>query len=232
MQKNKYIVLVALLFPVLAVKAQLTFPAGTVLNLQSNNAFMYQETGIFFNTGINKVTDYRWYKMPSDSLDSRWDFQACMNGDCKVGLPASGDFITDFGINDTTGFIKFHVTTMGLNGASWLSYCVAHKSDTADQAVLTWNVRYTNNTGLYEQVENGGYEIYPNPVQDQLTIAHAGALSGRYELLHSDGKSVLNGTLPSTKTFTLKLPGLQQGVYILRIISENNIYNRLVIPAP
>ena len=62
--------------------AQMHFPNGSNLNLNTNNSVLYLETRILFNTGIYKSSDYRWEKI-SDSIDSRWFVTSCFNGDCK-----------------------------------------------------------------------------------------------------------------------------------------------------
>lgn len=228
---KKIILFFLLLIPAMLVRAQLTFPKGTVLHLNTNKAFLYPETGIYFNTGINKVTDYRWYKMPEDSLDARWDFQACMNGDCKIGLPAEGDFITDFGLNDTTGFIMFHVNTGGFSGKSKLSYRVAHKSDTADQAVMEYNITYTNTTGISDQHATSFFNVYPNPAIEKLYIVLSEQVTGTYSLFSSDGRLITSATLSEAPVHILVTSSLEAGIYFLQIQSDHFVENKRIIIA-
>lgn len=230
---NKKIILCfLLLIPAILVRAQLTFPKGTVLHLNTNKAFLYPETGIYFNTGVNKVTDYRWYKIPEDSLDSRWDFQACMNGDCKIGLPAEGDFITDFGINDTTGYIMFHVNTGGFSGKSKLSYRVAHKSDTSDEAVMEYNITYTNTTGVSGQpAAASDWKIYPNPANEKLYIVLSAQVTGTYNLFSSDGRLITHASLSDGSAHMLVTSTLEPGIYFLQIQSDHFVENKRIIIA-
>lgn len=228
---KKNILFFLLLIPALMVRAQLTFPNGTILQLNTNKAFLYPETGIYFHTGANKVTDYRWYKMPGDSLDARWDFQACMNGDCKIGLPAEGDFITDFGINDTTGFIMFHVNTGGFSGKSKLSYRVAHKTDTADNAVMEYNITYTNTTGISDQQAIPFIDVYPNPANENLYISLSADITGTCSLFSSDGRLIKRASITHAPVQKLVTSQLEAGIYYLQIQSDHFVENKRIIIA-
>lgn len=150
-------------------QAQLVFPNGTTLNLLTHKDVLYIETEIKFYTGANLITDYQWERLP-DSVNTTWDHQACMNGDCKVGLPASGGFITDFGINDTTGFIRFHVNSYGINGSTQLRYLVRNKNNFNDAVDLEFNITYTKNTGLAE-TSFKQLNLVPNPCSSFIYVS-------------------------------------------------------------
>lgn len=197
-------------------QAQLSFPKGKVLNVYSNIEFMYWETAIYFHTGANKVSDYNWVKGMSDSLDPRWDFQACMNGDCKVGLPAQGAFTTAFGENDTTGFIRCHIATAGKNGASWFTYIVAHKTDTSDHAELRFNVFYENLTGVNEANRHDQLHIFPNPATGQLHLYGVSDVA-TYQIVSINGQQVVAGNLNGNRSESIDIGMLSNGMYILNI---------------
>ena len=208
--------------------AQLSFPNGKQLNLHSSNEFMYDETGIFFHTGKNKITDYNWTKLMLDSLDSRWDFQACMNGDCKIGLPQNGPFIPDFGLNDTTGFIKMHVYTAGLDGASFIKYKVSHKTDTSDFAILTHYIFYKNTTGVKENNFDINFSIYPNPASSTLFISNSKGINGSVKLMGIDGKLLLQTQLSGASLQSMNISELQKGMYFLTIQSGEKFTNKII----
>lgn len=151
-------------------QAQLVFPNGTTLNLSTSKQILYIETEIKFYTGTYHITDYEWERQP-DSVNSEWDHQACMNGDCKVGLPASGNFITDFGINDTTGYIRFHLNSYGISGSTQVKYLVRNKHDFNDVGALEFNITYTNRTGLGETSQTNSIELFPNPCNQTLHLS-------------------------------------------------------------
>lgn len=210
------------------VSGQLSFPNGTVLNLNTTADYMYNETGIYFHTGKNKITDYQWTKVLADSLDPRWDLEACMNGDCKIGLPVQGVFIADFGLNDTTGFIKFHVTTSGFSGASTLSYIVSHKVNATDKATLQFYIHYTNAMAVNDADALPSFEVYPNPVSDYLRIKNRGGKTGKVMIVQADGKVILTIALTGDLLQEMDLRTLSSGMYFLEVHSQNRITHSIV----
>jgi hypothetical protein len=160
-----------LIVPAGTLLAQLSFPNGPTLTLQTSKQILYPETDIRFYTGMYKITDYEWEKQLNDSINLSWDLQACMNGDCKIGLPMSGSFITDFGINDTTGFMRFHVNSYGISGSTRIRYLVRNKINFNDNAVLEFNIVYTNRTGLNEVASQAYLNVFPNPASTSLQLS-------------------------------------------------------------
>ena len=148
--------------------AQLSFPNGNVLNLKTSEQYLYIETQILFNTGKFKANDYSWDKK-LDSIDSKWFVTACFNGDCKNDLLQSGTFLKDFGLNDTTCFIAFHVETHEYTGTSKIIYRVFNKNNPLDSATLYFNISYSKPSGLNDLMENN-LNIYPNPVTNKINI--------------------------------------------------------------
>lgn len=201
--------------------AQMNFPKGNTLNLHTHNPVLYLETRILFNTGIYKSTDYRWEKV-SDSLDSRWFVSSCFNGDCKNDLLQSGQFIKDFGLNDTSCFLAFHVDCNELNGTSVIKYDVFNTKNMLDFARLTFNISYTNTTGFESLEANKGLDIYPNPAKDCLNILNINNetfdlalydLQGQLvDTIHSDSH-LLNMPLSNSK--------YSKGIYFVRISNKD-----------
>lgn len=210
-------------------RAQLSFPKGNVLNLYTSTEYLYDETGIFFHTGKNKITDYNWTKDIWDSLDNRWLFDACMNGDCKIGLPNSGPFIKDFGINDTTGFMKIHVATNGKSGVSKIKYYVSHKSDTSDKAMLLFNITFTKSNGLGNANKETTFSMYPNPLTGHI-LSIQSDFSGEATIKTIDGKNVAHFPIYGQQVTTWDTGNFENGVYLVQISNAlQNACYRLVI---
>jgi hypothetical protein len=169
--KKEFAFVFILLFA-LKSDAQLSFPKGKILNLQTQRSILYKETEIRFYTGIHTISDYEWtHAELEDSLDPRWDFQACFNGDCKIELPPNGDFIPDFGINDTTGFIAFHVDSREFAGKSKVAYYVTNKTNAEDKALLIFNINYISFAGMNESFDSrNSISVYPNPASDIIIL--------------------------------------------------------------
>lgn len=208
------------------VNAQLSFPNGNVLNLKTAKQNLYTETKISFNTGKFKANDYSWSKK-LDSIDSRWLVTACFNGDCKNDLLQSGTFLKDFGLNDTTCFIAFHVESYEYTGTSKIIYYVFNKNNPLDSATLYFNISYTKPSGLNDLKENN-LSIYPNPVNNKISIKSALDLqNAKMKIVNSLGEIMTNKELKSEYEFDVS--NLKNGVYFLSIISNTHSFTHKFI---
>ena len=70
-------------------------------------------------------------------------------------------------------------------------------------------------------------DIYPNPVQDQLTIQHSTAMN-RVQIFDIYGKLLQSEELDGTST-SLNVSGLASGTYIVRITDDQNVVVRKFI---
>ncbi len=79
---------------------------------------------------------------------------------------------------------------------------------------------YINGTGIQESVLPS-FQVFPNPVQQQLVIESKELLHHTtFELLNTEGKVVLQAdTKQATSSFTIDVRHLTKGVYTLRITS-------------
>ena len=214
------------------VSAQLSFPKGKVLNLFTHSTPLYIETEILFKTGIYKITDYTYTKV-SDSLDKRWIVSSCMNGECLDSLPKSGNFIPDFGMNDSTGFIRFHVESNDSDGKSVIVYEVANKKNMLDAATLTFNITYKNNAAIAEVDWNLPINIYPNPTNEKLIISYHFDPSKNNEIGIYDirGKVIYRCNATADLTIIdLKNECIDAGTYFVKISDgEKTAYSKFSV---
>ncbi|MCF8429658.1 MAG: T9SS type A sorting domain-containing protein [Bacteroidia bacterium] len=200
------------------VKAQLSFPNGNVLNLITSEQYLYIETRVIFNTGNFKANDYSWDKK-LDSIDSNWFVTACFNGDCKNDLLQSGTFLKDFGLNDTTCFIAFHVETHEYTGNSKIIYRVFNKNNPLDSATLYFNISYSKPSGMNDLTGNN-LSIYPNPVVNKISIKTTLDLqNATLKIINSLGETIIKKQLDNDTE--LDVSNLKNGVYLLSIVSDN-----------
>jgi hypothetical protein len=203
----------------IVVNAQLSFPNGNVLNLKTAKQNLYTETKITFNTGKFKANDYNWNKK-LDSIDSRWLVTACFNGDCKNDLLQSGTFLKDFGLNDTTCFIAFHVESYKYTGTSKIIYQVFNKNNPLDSATLYFNISYSKPSGMNDLIENN-LSIYPNPVTNKINIqSNLNIQNATLKIINSLGEIVTNKVINSENEFDVS--NLKNGVYFLSILSNTH----------
>ena len=74
----------------------------------------------------------------------------------------------------------------------------------------------------------GGYNLYPNPVNEQLTLAHASSI-GTYKIYSSEGKVVMEG-LESGNNLLLDVRLLAPGMYFIQWEGEAQSYrDRFVV---
>ena len=221
---KKFILFIILFSTIFVSKAQLRFPNGTELNLYTHINFLYPETEILFLTGKIFVSEYNWEKI-SDSIDGNWLVGSCFNGDCWNGLPSKGTFIKEFGFNDTTGFIRFHVETYDLNGKSVIRYKVENKNNPSDRAVLTFNIVFEKGTGIASmQNKTEAITVFQNSEDNSTRIRFNKTeplLSCR--IINMQGKTVLN--LATDKT-DFVIDKLSKGIYIIELKSVRSSYTQ------
>lgn len=84
------------------------------------------------------------------------------------------------------------------------------------------------NLSVDNPIANNNIKIYPNPVQNQLTIQIDSASFENYKIVDFTGKTIANGKISGTEN-VISLDSLSKGMYILQLISENQIYNHKII---
>lgn len=207
------------------VKAQIKFPTGNILNINSSNELMYSETRILFTTGKYKANDYHWSKQ-MDSLDNRWYVTVCFNGDCRNDLLQNGNFVTEFGINDTTCFIAFHVETKGFNGVSKIKYKVYNNKMPSDSAELNYTITYTNPLTTQSLLANQ-IQI-PNPIAGWIKINNLSEKPDVIILRDASGRTVKQWTDWDNSFNTIELPvqEIEAGYYNLWFSSKNYLIQK------
>ncbi len=226
--KGVFIILL-ILFKFSGLYAQLTFPNGNSLNLVTNVSFMYEETVIKFHTGKFKVSDYNWMKV-SDSINQNWWVSSCFNGECKGDLPFNGDFIMDYGYNDTTGFIAFHVNTKDSSGTSKIAYSVQNKSDFSDVATLFYTITYNYVNGIIH-TSSLHFKVYPNPVSDYFVLDNPEELKIQdihvYDIMGREQKVELD--FSKSNQIAINAKALKSGVWFLSFQTADGVYNQKII---
>lgn len=224
----KRILLIACCSFIRVACAQIHFPYGNVLNLNTSNELVYMETRILFNTGKYQSDDYCWKKI-SDSLDSRWLVTSCFNGDCRNDLLQSGCFIRDFGLNDTTCFLAFHVESHGYEGNSLIRYHVFNKNDSNDNADLIYNIHYYNPSEINEPGINT-FSIAPNPFLTELFILPAQPMDKTIVRVKNIlGQTLMVRIFDTFDKTTIDLSALDNGLYILEIDASGGVTTKKII---
>jgi hypothetical protein len=219
---KRIVLFLIMVFGFIKSEAQISFPKGNTIDTVIHVDVAYYETQIIFNTGKYKSSDYLYQKI-SDSIHPQWLVTSCFNGDCHNELEQSGKFISEFGINDTTCFIAFHVESHDINGKSKIRYKVINSKDTTDQAILSVDVTYVSTTGIKNfQAEKLQLKYYPNPASQVVHVTAKLATDFTVSIADITGKEVFQSAFANTYMASINISQLPKGIYFIRL--KNGIY--------
>ena len=71
--------------------------------------------------------------------------------------------------------------------------------------------------------------VYPNPTKDEVYIRTKGEQINSYSLYNINGQLLLKSEKIKTKSEKLNLSAFTKGVYILKVVTDKNVYSRKVI---
>lgn len=163
------------------------------------------------------VGDRIYFMEYAQNVLNRYDLGTDAVLDTLAGSPATYGLIED-PINQviygtTTDFLtsgELHV--MGHDGIILSTVAVG-----VSPGRLALDVRST--TGV-ESRATPSPEVFPNPVENRLTVRWTGAHAGEaFNILDASGRAVLSGRMGSTSSATMGVGGLADGVYTLRSAS-------------
>ncbi|HRG01587.1 MAG TPA: T9SS type A sorting domain-containing protein [Bacteroidia bacterium] len=100
-------------------------------------------------------------------------------------------------------------------------------SAAAMDTIISSNFRSSQDVGIIEQESNYIIDLYPNPTDHRVFI-ETKELSKRILIIDIAGEEVLT-IKPKNKLESIELENLPAGIYIMRIISDNGIYNKKII---
>ncbi|MFA6367650.1 MAG: T9SS type A sorting domain-containing protein, partial [Bacteroidales bacterium] len=71
--------------------------------------------------------------------------------------------------------------------------------------------------------------LYPNPTKDEVYITSKGEMINSYSLYNTNGQLLLKSEKLKTKREKLNLSNFSKGVYMIKIITDKNVYSKKVI---
>lgn len=71
--------------------------------------------------------------------------------------------------------------------------------------------------------------IYPNPTKDDIYIISTNERINSYSILNTNGQRVMNKENIKANKEKINLSNIPKGMYIIKIITDNNVYSRKVI---
>jgi hypothetical protein len=77
-------------------------------------------------------------------------------------------------------------------------------------------------------ITKNSIKIYPNPVQNELTLQLDNNVFESYKIVDLTGKTVANGKISGSES-VISVNSISKGMYILQLIGENQISNHKII---
>ena len=222
-------------YATLSPTMQANFPTGNAASelyfgasLAMTQVFQYEATDVLylgFNTTVFPVADTQLV-FPHSYLETHAGFT----------YDAYGTVITPFGtysnivrLREVSGAnFKYDFWQFSPDYKLLMEYLV-------DSTTQVMSGKYFFDTELPTYVNelavNNGFEIFPNPVIDNITIKPSFTGNTIVEIYTVEGKKLLNQTI-SVQTnipYTLDISNLESGIYFAKLSNNNNIYTRKII---
>ncbi|MFV0565159.1 MAG: T9SS type A sorting domain-containing protein [Flavobacteriaceae bacterium] len=136
-------------------------------------------------------------------------------------------------INVTLGYLPSSTASFAILSASNIANCNFPAQVTANYngTNYVFNVICSNNT-LYlngidaelsvPRIDKNELKIYPNPVNDLLTIKSPTQAKGSWSIYNQLGQQVLYGIIDGIET-KISVDSLAKGIYLLQVKDENNV---------
>lgn len=105
---------------------------------------------------------------------------------------------------------------LGLAITNWPLGVAAQWNDVNTANQLYFVIEYPISTGVNEPTTDSDYQIFPNPVVNEIHISRDGAT--RYIITDLQGKSIQAGAV---RTQEISVATLSKGVYLLQLFGEN-----------
>jgi hypothetical protein len=217
-----------------AITFTTTAASGCNDTWESNGTSATAKT-ISVNTDISAAIgsngDLDWYKFTNTSAASRirinltnlaadYDVRLYRGTSTQVGISQNSGTTAEQIILNTTTVATYYVRVYGYNGAYSTSQCYTLRANTSGS-----NFRegvFAEEDEIQLEPVSGLLNLYPNPTANDLKLDYAAKADGNLRITVIDGlgHQVLNtnqAVSSGTSTFSLALPDLSNGMYVLRI---------------
>ena len=118
-------------------------------------------------------------------------------------------------------------TNQGFNPATWFQYKFDVPTGITPGTVYIDNVYFTSAPLSVSNFDTTKFKVYPNPATNELTIENSDSISG-ISIFNTLGQEVLTRS-SSASVETFSIANLQNGVYIVKVITAGNTYSQRFI---
>jgi len=124
--------------------------------------------------------------------------------------------------NSTNQTLTVDINTAGLGSHNFFVVVTDANNCVATDTVI---ITFQQCVGIGEDLTNSFY-VYPNPAKDYINVTLPDNLTSSYilEICDVNSRVVISELLKGQKTEKINIKHLNSGMYIIRVVTENNIY--------
>jgi len=183
---------------------------------------------VYTTTTINLVHDnlstdsveIQW-EVVGNTMQAGWDYSWCAYLDCFGQNITSGTF-DKFGPGQTA-FFKVNLNPMSITGSGQVQIRIFNTSTPNLFDTLTYNYNATlgiEEASFYDQVN-----IYPNPTSGNKITIEGALASSEVSIIDALGQVIYQTNTNEDDTLALQGLNLRNGVYFVRLITDNTVYS-------
>jgi hypothetical protein len=131
-----------------------------------------------------------------------------------------GNLVSD---GDDPGWFIDEIELIDLNSYSSAA-CVSSDQDPNERCTVlqTTVINSTSTTSINPDISSNELKVYPNPVNELLTISSDSPLNGNIQLQSAGGRMILQRNIRNSKYIVLEVSNVPPGMYFLNIMSGNS----------
>lgn len=226
-----------------ALNASATPVATNCDTWESNNTSGTAKV-ISVNTNIQAAigtsSDVDWFRFNNTSSAPRirinltnlvadYDVRLYRGASTQVGISQNGGTTNEQIILNTNTVATYYIRVYGYNGAFNATSCYTLRANTSSTNFREGILDEEAGEEIIMEPVEGLVNLFPNPTADKLNIDYVGLAEGALAItvLDAMGREVLatrQSIMAGPMTFGLPLPGLSNGMYVLRIQDGDKLH--------
>lgn len=162
------------------------------------------------------------YRVVYNDMPTSWDQLLCVYGIC-VGssFPAGTNGLMNPLTGANKGFVKLTINPLNLDQAAMFQIYVYDVNHPTTGDTLTYTIDAT--TSMHSIEAGARLMLYPNPAQKQVQVDAGKELINSVEVYQLNGQLLQQVNNLNSSIVELDVEELPQGIYMLRVLTENNL---------
>ncbi|PCI97262.1 MAG: hypothetical protein COB15_08040 [Flavobacteriales bacterium] len=199
-----------------------TQPNDTVIAYLANNTTGQYKIQQINNTGGTLSLDL---VIVENTFPAGWDGMVCIFGSCLGHIPVAGYTASQANLVNTTdtGYVRLTADPLGIGGGGKLRIYVYDVNLPNVGDTLTWIINPVT-ISIQELSNSFEAKITPNPSKSRTTITST-KLIEKIELYSITGELIRSVGFIKSDKFIINVEELPSGIYIAKVIGEDNKYS-------